>query len=152
MILVEFLSHPIFHHLVHLNLHSSEITSLDPLVKSQHTFTALHTLDLSTNWNLFIPFDQIPHKFPNLKDLNLLQIQTVESPTTRQQQQLSPPPTTFQLKKLSIPIEALQYQQLNFQQYLSQLTHLRLSRNSPVSNFIAQLFHPQECVMRFNLT
>ena len=101
-VLIEFLSHPIFHHLVHLNLSSTEITSLRPLLNSPHTFTTLHTLNLSNNYPLAISLDQISHKFPNLQDLNLFA--TYRFQRNPPQQFPPPPPPTFQLKKLSIPL------------------------------------------------
>ena len=149
-VLIEFLSHPIFHHLVNLNLCSTEITSLDPLLNSPHTFTTLHALDISYNQHLPISLSQISHKFPNLKVLNLLYTKGVDD-THAEQQEQQPPPATFQLKKLSISIEALEAQEPHFQQYLSQLTHFRLKSSDWNTNFITQLFDPQKCVMR-NLT
>ena len=99
------------------------------------------------NKTLFIPLDQIPRKFPNLKDLNLCVTKRVQQdpPTTQ------PFPPTFQLKKLSISLPSLQAQQHHLQQYLSQLTHLRLDYWNEHSDLITQLFHPQHCVVR-NLT
>ena len=135
-VLVEFLSHPIFHNLVNLNLGGAEITSFKALFESPHTFTNIHTLDISKTFDPTITLDQISHKFPNLKDLNLLPTIGVDNPRT--QQLPPPPPTTFQLKKLSISIEALEAQQLHFHQYLSQLTHFRLNSNNRDSNLITQ--------------
>ena len=71
--LVEFLSHPIFQHLVTLNLNGTQLPSLDPLFArtTPHNFPNLHTLDLSNNSSFKLSARINPNKFPQLKVLDL---------------------------------------------------------------------------------
>ena len=67
------LSHPIFQHLVTLDLSYTDINikDIDPLFNAPHQFPNLHTLNLSNNRGLSIPQIATTTQFPNLKVLDL---------------------------------------------------------------------------------
>ena len=69
---MEVLSHPIFQHLVTLDLSDTKIKNIDPLFNAPHIFPNLHTINLSRNNHLFIPQIATTTQFPNLKVLNLV--------------------------------------------------------------------------------
>ena len=73
--LVQILGHPIFQHLVTLNLTEARIKNIDPLLNAPHQFPNLHTLDLSHNRQLSIPTITTTTQFPNLKVLKIHSLQ-----------------------------------------------------------------------------
>ena len=65
------LSHPIFQHLVTLDLSYTNLKNVDPLFNAAHPFPNLHTLNLSNNAWLSIPRIATTTQFPNLKVLDM---------------------------------------------------------------------------------
>ena len=100
--LVNFLSHPIFQHLVTLNLSGTQLQTLDPLFPSPaHNFPNLHTLNLSYNSSIDVSTPINPNKFPQLKVLNL---RRSGGPTTTLLNILQPPAPTPTPPPTSSPV------------------------------------------------
>ena len=120
--LAELLGHPIFQHLMMLNLHDTKLKNINPLLNAPHQFLNLHTLILYENEDLDVPTIATTTQFPNLKVLDMnwipLDTATIQRFSTPPTTTAPPPPTTttesptpitsstspppFQLESLSI--------------------------------------------------
>ena len=101
------LSHPIFKHLVTLDLSHADLFSsnLNPLFNAPHQLPNLHTLNLSHNEYLSIPQIATTNQFPNLKVLDITSTkinQTLQGFSAFDNAQQPPPPSSSSLSTSSL--------------------------------------------------
>ena len=179
--LVEILGHPIFQHLVTLDLHDAQLTNINPLFNAPHQFPNLHTINLARNFDLEVPQIATTTQFPNLKVLDISEINlynttmqgfsappaTTTAPTTTAITESttivppSPSPPPFQLETLSIggaksSLDANLIPMLSRSPHLAQLkefniTSVTIAQSAISGPFIDELFDPATSVLK-NLT